>query len=83
MLVRKEVRAPSQRNTIHGVIVDEMSDGFTCTLFLRADAGQRLRPNEAYDLEIIVPVYIYERLHIAEDRRWEVILPQEAIQVLG
>lgn len=82
MLVRKEVQTPSQRNTVHGVIVDEMSDGFTCTLFLRADDGQRLRPDAAYDLEIIVPVYIYERLHIAEDRRWAVILPQEAIQVL-
>lgn len=82
MLVRKDAHTPSQRNTVHGVIVDEMSDGFTCTLFLRADEGQRLRPGDAYDLEIIVPVYIYERLHIAEDRRWAVILPQEAIQVL-
>ena len=83
MLVRKDAQTPSRHNTVKGVIVDEMSDGFTCTLFLRADAGQRLRPSEAYDLEIIVPVYIYERLHIAEDRRWAVILPQEAIQVLG
>lgn len=82
MLVRKDVHTPSQRNTVHGVIVDEMSDGFTCTLFLRADAGQRLRPGETHDLEIVVPVYIYERLHIAEDRRWAVILPQAAIQVL-
>jgi len=82
MLVRKDAQTPARRNTMHGVIVDEMSDGFTCTLFLRADDGQRLRPDAAYDLEIIVPVYIYERLHIAEDRRWAVILPQEAMQVL-
>ena len=82
MLVRKEAQTPSRRNSVQGVIVDEMSDGFTCTLFLRADAGQRLRPSDAYDLEVIVPVYIYERLHIAEDRRWAVILPQAAIQVL-
>lgn len=82
MLVRKDAQTLLRRNTVHGVIVDEMSDGFTCTLFLRADDGQRLRPDDAYDLEIIVPVYIYERLHIAEDRRWTVILPQEAIQVL-
>ncbi len=82
MLVRKDAQTPARRNTVHGVIVDELSDGFTCTLFLRADTGQRLRLDDAYDLEIVVPVYIYERLHIAEERRWAVILPQEAIQVL-
>jgi molybdate transport system ATP-binding protein len=84
MLLRKDAQSSQRHNTVHGAIVDEMSDGFTCTLFLRTDDGQRLRPDidSAYDLEIVVPVYIYERLHIAEDRRWTVILPQEAIQVL-
>lgn len=82
MLVRKDAQTPLRRNTVVGVIVDEMSDGFTYTLYLRADDDQRLRPDAAHDLEILVPVYIYERLHIAEDRRWAVILPQEAIQVL-
>ncbi|HHW86729.1 MAG TPA: ABC transporter ATP-binding protein [Chloroflexi bacterium] len=82
MLVRKDAQTPARRNTVHGVIVDELSDGFTCTLFLRADAGQRLRPDAMFDLEIVVPVYIYERLHIAEERHWAVILPQEALQVL-
>jgi len=90
MLVRKDARTPAQstllhNNLLHGIILSDMSDGFVCTLFLRADEGQRLRPHEriiAHDLEIVVPVYVYERLHIAENRRWAVILPKEAIQVL-
>lgn len=81
MLVRKDAQPPGQRNTLHGVIVDEMSDGFTCTLALRADDGQRLTDGAA-DLEILLPVYVYERLHLASDRRWTVIVPREAIQVL-
>ncbi|MEJ5247385.1 MAG: ABC transporter ATP-binding protein [Caldilinea sp.] len=81
LLVRKDAPALARRNALQGVIVDELSDGFTCTLFLRSEGGPRLRVG-AYDLEIVVPVYIYERLHIAEDRRWTVVLPQEAIQVM-
>jgi molybdate transport system ATP-binding protein len=81
MLVRKDAQPPGQRNTLHGVIVDEMSDGFTCTIALRTDDGQRLTDG-ATDLEILLPVYVYERLHLATDRRWTVIVPREAIQVL-
>ncbi|HHY58397.1 MAG TPA: ABC transporter ATP-binding protein [Chloroflexi bacterium] len=82
MLVRKDAQTLARRNTLHGVIVDEMSDGSTCTLYLRAEPGERLRPDALYDLELNVPVYIHERLHIAEDRHWTVMLPQKAIQVL-
>jgi len=81
LLVRKDAPALPRSNTLRGVIVDELSDGFTCTLFLRSEGASRLREGE-YDLEIVVPVYIYERLHIAEDRHWTVVLPQEAIQVV-
>ena len=81
MLVRKETQAPGQGNSLHGVVVDELSDGFTCTLSFRADASQRLT-DRAFDLEIVLPVYVYERLHVATDRRWTVIVPKEAIQVL-
>ena len=81
MLVRKDAQPPGQRNTLHGVIVDELSDGFTCTLSFRADDGQRLTGG-AVDLEIVLPVYVYERLHLATDQRWTVITPREAIQVL-
>ncbi len=81
LLVRKDAPVLPRRNALQGVIVDELCDGFTCTLFLRSEAGSRLG-TDAYDLEIVVPVYIYERLRIAEDRRWTVVLPQEAIQVV-
>ena len=81
MLVRKETQPPGQGNTLHGVVVDELSDGFTCTLSFRADADQRLT-DRAFDLEIVLPVYVYERLHVATERRWTVIVPKEAIQVL-
>lgn len=81
MLVRKDAPAPGERNTLHGVIADELSDGFTCTLAFRADDGQRLTDGAA-DLEILLPVYVYERLHLATERRWTVIVPREAIQVL-
>uniref|UniRef100_A0A7C1FF41 ABC transporter ATP-binding protein n=1 Tax=Caldilinea aerophila TaxID=133453 RepID=A0A7C1FF41_9CHLR len=81
LLVRKDAPALPRSNTLRGVIVDELSDGFICTLFLRSEGAPRLREGE-YDLEIVVPVYIYERLHIADDRHWTVVLPQEAIQVV-
>ena len=86
MLVRKDAPSPARSNLLHGVILNDLSDGFVCTLFLRADDGQRLHAGDhsaAHDLEIVVPVYVYERLHLAEDRRWGVILPKEAIQVLA
>jgi ABC-type Fe3+/spermidine/putrescine transport system ATPase subunit len=81
MLVRKDAQAPAQGNTVQGVIVNELSDGFTCTLAFRAADGQRLTVGD-HDLEIVLPVYVYERLHVATDRRWTVIVPKEAIQLL-
>ncbi|MFO7635473.1 MAG: ABC transporter ATP-binding protein [Caldilinea sp.] len=81
MLVRKDAQAPAQGNTLQGVIVNELSDGFTCTLAFRAADGQSLTGGD-HDLEIVLPVYVYERLHVATDRRWTVIVPKEAIQVL-
>jgi molybdate transport system ATP-binding protein len=81
MLVRKDMQALAQRNTAQGVIVNELSDGFSCLLSFRNDVGHRLSTGD-YDLEIMLPVYVYERLHLATDRRWTVVVPQEAIQVL-
>lgn len=81
MLVRKDAQALAQHNTAQGVIVGELSDGFTCTLNFRNDEGQRLTDDE-YDLQIVLPVYVYERLHLATELRWTVVVPKEAIQVL-
>lgn len=81
MLVRKDAQAVAQRNTVQGMIVDELSDGFICTLSFRNDVGQRLTRSD-HDLEIVLPVYVYERLHLATERRWTVVIPKEAIQVL-
>jgi len=62
--------------------VNELSDGFNCTLFLRLDEGGRLGRG-GYDLEITIPAYVYERLHVAEDKRWSVTVRREDVHVFG
>ncbi|GIV77464.1 MAG: ABC transporter [Litorilinea sp.] len=82
MLLRKDVDVGHRLNRFRGQIVDELSDGMTCTLFLRLEGPARLQEG-VYDLEIRLPVHIYERLGIARDRRWEVSIQPEAIFVFA
>lgn len=72
----------SDENAMHGEIIREMSDGTMATLFFRA-VDVRLSENEDYDLQIELPVYIYERLNLAHRRRWTVSLRKNAMHLIS
>ena len=82
MLIRKDVPVGPRENEVRGRIVEELSDGLNHTLFFRLDDDQRLREG-AYDLEIALPAYVYERLGVGRDKRWSATIKREAIHVLG
>jgi len=85
MLLRPErTGRSSDENALHGEIVQEMNDGMTVTLFFRAE-GARLVADAAqdHDLQIELPVYIYERLDLARQRWWTVSLRKNAMHLIG
>ena len=82
-LVRPERAEPSSReNRLRGNLVREMSDGMTVTLFFRAE-GARMVQEQDYDLQIELPVYIYERLNLATERTWTVKLRKNAMHLIA
>lgn len=82
MLLRPErAGQSSDENAFHGEIIREMSDGTTATLFFRA-ADTRLLEEEDHDLQIELPVYIYERLDLAHRRTWTVSLRKNAMHLI-
>ena len=85
MLLRPErTGRSSDENALHGEIVQEMNDGMTVTLFFRAE-GARLVADAAqdHDLQIELPVYIYERLDLARQRWWTVSLRKNTMHLIG
>ena len=80
MLIRKDVPVGPRENQVRGSIIKELTDGFNHTLFFRLDEGQRLTEG-SYDLEIMLPTYIYERLGVAQDKRWSATIKREAIHI--
>jgi molybdate transport system ATP-binding protein len=70
-------------NEVVGEIVRDMNDGLMATLFFRA-AGARFLPDDPrdYDLHIELPLYIFERLDLARQRRWTVLLRKRDIQLV-
>ena len=83
MLLRPErVGKSSDENALAGEIVRELTDGMNATLFFRA-SGARLVAEQDYDLQIELPVYIYERLDLAHRRRWMVSLRKNAMHLLS
>jgi molybdate transport system ATP-binding protein len=80
MLIRKDAPVGLRENQVEGCIVNELADGFNHTLFFRLDEGQRLRTG-GYDLEIMLPTYVYERLGVAHDKRWSATIKREAIHI--
>jgi molybdate transport system ATP-binding protein len=82
LLERKDLPPRPRANQLSGQIVGQMSDGLNCTLFFRSDAT--LNPvNGAADLQIDLPVYVYERLGVAWDRTWKVSIPPGVIHIIG
>jgi molybdate transport system ATP-binding protein len=83
MLLRPERRAESSdENALRGTIVRETNDGMMATIFFRSDEN-RLLADQVYDLQIELPVYIYERLDLAHRREWTVSLRRNAIHLIG
>ncbi len=83
MLLRPErAGESSDENALGGEIVREMTDGMNATLFFRA-SGARLVAEQDYDLQIELPVYIYERLDLARRRQWTVSLRKNAMHLIG
>ena len=83
MLLRPERAGTSNdENALHGEIVREMNDGMNATLYFRGD-GARLMTGQDYDIQIELPVYIYERLNLARERQWTVSLRQNAMHLIG
>jgi ABC-type Fe3+/spermidine/putrescine transport system ATPase subunit len=81
VLVRPERLAQERENLLCGRIVGEMNDGSLVVLSFRLD-GARLTPERAHDLDIELPVYIYERLGLASQREWHVSIKRDAIHVI-
>jgi hypothetical protein len=85
MLLRPErAGRSSDENALHGEIVREMTDGMTATLFFRAAEARLIADaTRDYDLQIELPVYIYERLDLARQRRWAVSLRKNAMHLIA
>lgn len=81
MLVRPDSPKAERGNTLTGILLDEESDGDTVALRFRSD-GARLQPTRAFDLQIDVPVYVYERLNLARERHWRVALKPQALHLV-
>lgn len=82
MFQRKDRPSHNRPNQLWCEIGGETSDGLNCTLFLEAQA--RLEPeNAAADLQVDMPVYVYERLGLAHDRSWCISIPPGAIHVIA
>ena len=83
MLLRPERAGRSSgENALAGELVRETSDGANVTLYFRAD-GTRLAPERDYDLQIELPVYIYERLGLAREKRWMVSVRKNGIHLIS
>jgi molybdate transport system ATP-binding protein len=83
MLIRPErVGQSSSENALHGEIVREMNEGMNVTLYFRAD-GARLMAEQDYDIQIELPMYIFDRLNLARERRWTVSLRKNAMHLFS
>lgn len=82
MLLRPErAGRSSDENALQGRLIHETSDGTNVTLYFRSE-DMRLAPGQDYDLQIELPVYIYERLNLAVQREWTVSLRKNAIHLI-
>ncbi len=82
MLLRKDLPIGKRANILAGRVVNELTDGFNYTLFFRLDGDRRLAGG-GYDLEIALPAYVYERLHVADDKEWSITIRRNDIHVFG
>lgn len=81
-ILRPERPVAGLPNVVEGFFVDETSDGASVTMQFRAQ-GERLQPDKPFDLQIDLPVYVYERLNLAKERNWRVSIKRAAINLLS
>lgn len=82
LVLPARAESSARENQLDGYLVREMSDGMTVTLFFRAE-GARMVKEQDYDLQIELPVYIYERLNLATERRWAIKLRKNAMHLIA
>jgi molybdate transport system ATP-binding protein len=80
-LVRQERRGPPLHNLMEGRLIEEQSDGANATLSYRTE-GPRLLPQQAFDLQIDIPLYMYERLNLANQKYWTVAIKPGEIHLI-
>jgi hypothetical protein len=83
-LIRKDGPPPDRAhhtNILSGRVVAETDRGVTWTLMVRLDApGEPAQ--EAFDLEIDVPRFVYEVLRIDRERSWQFSIHRGSLHVL-
>lgn len=82
LLVRRESPTQTHPNEMAGELLDEESDGNDVTLRFRVE-GARLQPRENFDLQIDMPVYVYERLQLARERQWRISLKPNVLHLVS
>ncbi|MEM7346738.1 MAG: ABC transporter ATP-binding protein [Chloroflexota bacterium] len=80
MLIRKDTVTGPRDNQVQGRIISELTDGLNHTLFFQLNGDDRLGTGR-YDLEIMLPTYVYERLGVADDKQWSATIKREAIHI--
>lgn len=68
-------------NVADGEVIGEYGGGGIAVLLFRLH-GPRLAPEREYDLEIELPMYVYERLGLATRRVWTLSISREALHLL-
>jgi hypothetical protein len=77
-LLREERPNAGLKNVMEGDIIQAQSDGANVELLFRV-LPPRLLPDSLFDLQILMPVYIYERLDLAHKLHWQVAIHPEYI----
>lgn len=82
MLVRKEMAARERaESVIAGRVVEELVYGGDMVLRFRPDP---FRDGEALaDLQIVLPTYVYDRMGLATEKHWEVVLRPEYMRIFA
>lgn len=81
-LVREDHPTAITQNMLEGDIIEARSDGGQVELLFRLQPP-RLLPGSLYDLQIAMPVYIYERLDLAQRRHWQVTIKPQQIHFVA
>jgi ABC-type sulfate/molybdate transport systems ATPase subunit len=81
LLVRPDGPMRLHPNAMEGELLDQQSDGNDVMLWFRAE-GARLKPEADFDLQIDMPVYVYERLSLARERHWTISLKPNVLHLV-